>query len=45
MPEDVHPDFAKASNELASYFTLGMSLNYQRTHILSGGRVRLPTTI
>jgi len=30
MPEDVHPLLALDSNELATYFTLGMSLNYQR---------------
>jgi hypothetical protein len=30
MPEDVHPQLAPDSNVLATYFTLGMSLNYQR---------------
>ena len=30
MPEDVHPNLASSSEELAHYFTLGMALNYQR---------------
>lgn len=30
MPEDVHPDIDKTGDELAIYFTLGMSLNFQR---------------
>ncbi len=30
MPEDVRPDLDKGSEELARYFTLGMTLNYQR---------------
>lgn len=30
MPEDVHPDIARDGDELAAYFTLGMTLNYQR---------------
>lgn len=30
MPEDVHPDLPLESDELAAYFTLGMTLNYQR---------------
>jgi hypothetical protein len=30
MPEDVHPRTAESTDELASYFTLGMCLNYQR---------------
>jgi hypothetical protein len=30
MPEDAHPPLAKDSEELAAYFTLGMTLNYQR---------------
>jgi hypothetical protein len=30
MPEDVHPRIGRSSDELAAYFTLGMSLNYQR---------------
>ena len=30
MPEDVHPDLAKDSDELLHYLTLGMCLNYQR---------------
>lgn len=30
MPEDVHPAVGRQSEELGRYFTLGMSLNYQR---------------
>lgn len=30
MPEDVHPPLPADSDELALYFTLGMTLNYQR---------------
>lgn len=30
MPEDVHPKLAPDSDELSIYFTLGMTLNYQR---------------
>jgi hypothetical protein len=30
MPEDVHPSLGRSSDKLALYFTLGMSLNYQR---------------
>jgi hypothetical protein len=30
MPEDAHPPLDRASDQLAAYFTLGMSLNYQR---------------
>jgi hypothetical protein len=30
MPEDVHPDLDRACDDLALYFTLGMTLNYQR---------------
>src|ERR1700744_1520781 len=30
MPEDAHPALPKSSDRLAAYFTLGMSLNYQR---------------
>ncbi|HEX4096445.1 MAG TPA: hypothetical protein VHX64_06935, partial [Caulobacteraceae bacterium] len=30
MPEDVHPALDRSSEALARYFTLGMTLNYQR---------------
>jgi hypothetical protein len=30
MPEDVHPKLDMSSEEIACYFTLGMSLNFQR---------------
>ena len=30
MPEDVHPRVNRGSEDLARYFTLGMTLNYQR---------------
>ena len=30
MPEDVHPSLDRRSADLCHYFTLGMSLNYQR---------------
>jgi hypothetical protein len=31
MPEDAHPPLDPASEALARYFTLGMTLNYQRS--------------
>lgn len=30
MPEDVHPSLDMSGDEIANYFTLGMSLNFQR---------------